>query len=109
LTPTKKSIKGKIWKLDFIKIKKKKIALQKTLLRGQKNTSYRTGEKSLYTIYLIKDYYLEYIKNSQNSMINEQTNKKTESNWKMVSLLKIRFTKEDIHIANRHVNIWSAS
>ena len=56
------------------------------------------GRKYLQIIYLIKDLYLEYIKNSYNSII--------KTNYKVgVRILNRNLTKEDTRLANKVLNI----
>lgn len=53
----------------------KTFTLQKCLLRGWKN-KLQTEINYLQTIYLTKDWYLEYIKYSQNSIVKRESNLK---------------------------------
>lgn len=49
----------------------------------------KDGRKDLQTTYSKKDYYLEYIKSSQNSVKNPQ-----QINYKMGKICKRRFTED---------------
>ena len=56
----------------------------------------KSGRKFLQSIYLIKDLYPEYVKNSQNSTLTTQF-------FKQAKELNRHFIKEDIQMANKHM------
>lgn len=68
--PKAQFIKEKIDKLDFLKLKK--FTFQKIPLRRLKDKP-QTKRKYLQIIYLLKDWYTEYTKNSCNWIIRIQT------------------------------------
>ena len=89
-------------KLDFIKIKNF-LASKQTLSRKCK-LNLQNGRKYFQITYLVRDFYLEYIKNYCNSIIKRQT-----AQLKNGQRFEWHFSKEDMQMAEKHIKRCSTS
>lgn len=74
-------------------------AIQKAPLRREKDKP-ETRRNYLKIMYLIRNLYLKYIKNSS-------FNNKTNQPIQMIRYLKRYSTKKDMHMANKHMKVCS--